>query len=321
MVHSVDVSDTHPLISHTLPPTRPIHDPAASPSPVPTTVSLADPVAARFVPRTELDASLSADMALVALPCRSPAVIRTVRVPPSPCPMLHRTDVSDAHPLRSHALPPVRPETDEPALPIPAPATVMLNDPVAAWFAMRSTLASVESADTASVALPCRSPTVKAASLVPISPCPTWHRTDVSDSHALRSHALPPVRPDPDDPASPRPDPAIVTLIDPVAARFDMCRELPAAWSADSASVALPCASPAVSVVARVAASLCPTWHRTDVSDTHPLASHELRDIRDDAEAEASPKLDPTTVTTVDPVAAWLLRTTDELTGPSCDML
>ena len=68
ILHSVDVSDTHSLISHTLPPTRPIHDPAASPSPVPTTVRLADPVAPRFVPCTELDAPLSADMLLVALP-------------------------------------------------------------------------------------------------------------------------------------------------------------------------------------------------------------------------------------------------------------
>jgi hypothetical protein len=201
------------------------------------------------------------------------------------------------------------------------PATVMLTVPVAAWFAMCSPLACVESADMASVALPSRSPTVKAASFVPISPYPTPHRTDVSDTHPLLSHALPPVRPDADGPASPMLDPATVTLIDPVAARFDMCRELAPPRSADSASVELPCRRPAVRVVARVPASLCPTWHSSDVSDAQALASHALRDIRDDAEAEAAPKLDPTTVTPDDPVAAWLLLTTDELTGPSCDVL
>ena len=197
----------------------------------------------------------------------------------------------------------------------------MLADPVAAWFAMCSPLACAESADIASVALPCRCPTVKAASVVPVSPYPTAHRTDVSDSHPLRSHALPPIRPDADDPASPMLDPATVTLIDPVAARFDLCRELAVPWSADSAWVALPCRRPAVRMVVSVPASRCPTRHTTHVSDVHLLASHALRDIRDDPEAEASPKLDPATVMLDDPVAAWLLCTSDELIDPSCDMV
>jgi hypothetical protein len=114
-------------------------------------------------------------------------------------------------------------------------------------------------------------------------------------------------------------DPATVTLIDPEAARFDMCRELAAPWSADSASVALPCRRPAVRMTDRVAASLCPTWHSTDVSEAHMLTWHALRDIRDDPEAVASPKLDPTTVTLDDPVAARLLCTSDELIDPPWD--
>ena len=75
-------------------------------------------------------------------------------------------------------------------MPIPLPATVTLTDPVAAWLAMRSPLACIESADIASVAVPSRSPAVKAAILVPISPYPTAHRTDVSDSHLVPSHAV-----------------------------------------------------------------------------------------------------------------------------------
>ena len=241
--------------------------------------------------------------------------------PENPCPILHRVDVSDSHSLISHALPPTLPIHDPAARPIPVPATVMLADPVAARFVLRTELDPPLSADTALVPLPCRSPAVIRTALVPPSPCPIWHRTDVSDSHPLLSHALPPIRPDADGPASPMLDPATVTLIEPVAARFDVRRELAAPSSADSASVALPCRRPAVRVAARVPASLCPTWHSTDVSDAHPLASHELRDIRDPAEAEASPKLDPTRVTPDDPVAAWLLLTSDEAADPSCDML
>ena len=225
ILHRVDVSEAHTLISHALPPTLPIHDPAARPIPVPATVMLADPVAARFVPRTELDPPLSADTALVVLPCRSPAVIRTALVPPSPCPIWHRTDVSDSQPLLSQALQPVRPDADHPAPPIPAPATVMLTDPVAAWFAMCSPLACVESADMASVALPSRSPTVKAASLVPISPCPIWHRTDVSDSHTLLSHALSPIFKYGEMFIIPMLDPAKRTITDPVAATFIDCTD------------------------------------------------------------------------------------------------
>ena len=304
ILHRTDVSDSHSLDSHPLPAFRAIDDHPASPIPAPATLRLADPVAARFIPRTELEPPPSADTALVVLPCRSPAVTLTALVPPSPDPTPHRTDVSDSHPLLSHTLLPVRPETDAPATPIPPPTTVMLADPVAARFALRSPLARVESADIACVALPCRRPTVKAASFVPISPYPTAHRTDVSDSHPLLSHALPPVRPDADDPASPMLDPAKVTLIDPVAASFDMRRELTIPWSADRAELVLPCRRPPVRLAIRVPASLGPTWHTTDVSDTHWLASHELPDIRDRPDADASPKLAPTTVTLDDPVAA-----------------
>ena len=163
------MSDTHSLDSHPLPPFRAIDDHPASPIPAPAILRLADPVAARFILRTELEPPPSADINSVALPCRSPAVILTALVPPSPDPIVHRTDVSDSHPLLSHTLLPVRTETDDPATPIPPPTTVMLADPVAARFALRSPLASVESADIASVTLPCSSPMVKAASFVPIS--------------------------------------------------------------------------------------------------------------------------------------------------------
>jgi hypothetical protein len=212
--------------------------------------------------------------------------------------------VSDTHSLDSHPLPPFRAIDDHPASPIPAPATLRLADPVAARFILRMELEPPPSADTALVVLPCRSPAVTLTALVPPSPDPIVHRTDVSDSHPLLSHALPPIRPDGDDPASPMLDPATVTLVDPVAATFDLPSELAIPRSADSAEVVLPCRRPAVRLAIRVPASLCPTLHTTDVCDAHSLASQELPDIRDHPEADNSPKLDPTTVTLDDPVAA-----------------
>jgi hypothetical protein len=115
-------------------------------------------------------------------------------------------------------------------------------------------------------------------------------------------------------------DPAIVTLIDPVAAWFDMRRELAIPWSVDRAALVLPYRRPPVRLAIRVPASLRPALHTTDDSEAHLLASHELPDIRDDPDADARPKLAPTTVTLDAPVAARLLCTSDELIARSWDM-
>ncbi len=67
--HRIDVSDSHPVASHPLCPTRPRPVYPPSPSPPPCTVTLDDPVdPAVFDRRTELTTLPSADTDAVKLP-------------------------------------------------------------------------------------------------------------------------------------------------------------------------------------------------------------------------------------------------------------
>ena len=56
---------------------------------------------------------------------------------------------------------------------------------------------------------------------------------------------------------------------------------------------------------------LCPSWHRTDVSDCQVVRSHVVIPDLIDKECDASPRLAPCIVILVDPVEApFLLRAT-----------
>ena len=107
--HRTAVSDTHSVDSHPVPPTRAASVYVASPKPCPCTVTLADPVPARFVRVAALTVARSTDHASVAVPARSPAVITSRRVLRAPSVVRHRTDVSDHHSVDSHPVPPSRP--------------------------------------------------------------------------------------------------------------------------------------------------------------------------------------------------------------------
>ncbi len=101
-----------------------------------------------------------------------------------------------------------------------APCTVTLADPVAALLALRITLSMPTSRDSPALTLPCLTPALIPTCRLPITPCPTWHRIDVSASHVVRSHAVLPTLVDAVYVASPRLNPCTVTLDDPVAARL-----------------------------------------------------------------------------------------------------
>jgi hypothetical protein len=101
-----------------------------------------------------------------------------------------------------------------------APNTVMLAEPVAAPFILRMTLSMPTSIDRPELTLPYLTPTLIPTSRLPVTPCPTWHRRDVSASHVVRSHAVLPTRIEAVYVVSPRLDPCTVTLDDPVAARL-----------------------------------------------------------------------------------------------------
>ena len=111
----------------------------------PCTVTLADPVAARFVCRPELRDANSALPADVIDPKRSPTVTpnRNDALPDSA--QLHRTDVSASHAVCSHPVHPTRNEVLVASAPIFTPLTVTLADPVAARLACPVTLNDAKS--------------------------------------------------------------------------------------------------------------------------------------------------------------------------------
>ncbi len=75
----------------------------------PRTVTLADPVPARFHAAAPVNASPSYDHASDIVPVDPPAVSVTPSVRRIPPAARHRVDVSDTHSVDSHAVSPVRP--------------------------------------------------------------------------------------------------------------------------------------------------------------------------------------------------------------------
>jgi hypothetical protein len=61
---------------------------------------------------------------------------------------------------------------------------------------------------------------------LPIVLCPSWHRSDVSDCQAVRSHDVTPNLMERVCAASPRLAPCTVTLLDPVPPRFALRTKL-----------------------------------------------------------------------------------------------
>ena len=126
------------------------------------------------------------------LPARMPVVIEILREPITPCPDWHRTELSDSHVVRSHAVPPARIAPVNVATPRFAPWTVMLADPVAALFARRTTLSMPMSMENETLWLPTLRPTVSDICRDPPTLLPTLHLIDESDSQVVRSHAVSP---------------------------------------------------------------------------------------------------------------------------------
>ena len=112
------------------------------------------------------------------------------RLPPCPNEAKHRNDVSDSHSVPSHPVCPARTIAVIATSPTPAPCTVTDPDPVPALFLPPVTLILPSSTEYPSDMLPDRSPAVITMCSVDLRPCPTRHRTDVSDSHSVPSHPV-----------------------------------------------------------------------------------------------------------------------------------
>jgi hypothetical protein len=167
---------------------------------------------------------------------------------------------------------------------MPSPATVTDVEPVAATFPTYTPPAVATSLDHASDMLPDPSPTVTDTPRVPSPPCPDPHSTDVSDSHVLRSLALPPIPTDGEEPHTPSPAPATVTLADPVAPPLLRPKPLAALQSALIDAVMLPDCAQTLSATRPACLSSPAVSPATPVSDTHRLPSHAVPDHDSDTE-------------------------------------
>ena len=147
IMHLTDVSDSHSVPSHPVCPSLPMLVYATSPRPAPCTVTDAEPVPALFRRWSTLRSEESDVHAWLTLPCLSPAVITTRRVPRPPCPAMHLTDVSDSHSVPSHPVCPGRPSAVSASSPRPAPCTVTDADPVPARLYPRLTLTAPTSTE------------------------------------------------------------------------------------------------------------------------------------------------------------------------------
>ena len=245
------MSDSHELCSHPLRPARPPALVDMSPTLTPCTVMLVEAVAATLALHTTLPAGGEAETPLVALPARLPAVKTAHLLPVPPSFNWHRTDVSAAQLVRSHAVGPMDAAADT-QLAIPPPTSVKLIDPVTAELAFKFWLTEPTAMDTISDALPASTPTDTDARRLASEPCPAFPRTDVSDSQDVRSPTDPPRASCAEYALRPTFLPRTVTLVDPVAAQLVRAVKLSRDASCDTPCVALPLRAPTVTSSSRL---------------------------------------------------------------------
>jgi hypothetical protein len=280
---------------------------AAVPKLAPCTVTLADPVVATFVRRTELLVPESNEKLCDLLPTFCD-VTDIWRLPITPSPVWQRTDVSDSQTVLSHVVSPSPDPTVYVASPMLAPCTVTLADPVDAAFLLRTTLNRPTSALYPCERLPKRNPLVIATLRLPLRLCPARHPTDVSASQVVRSQ---PVRPTiTDEVCAPAPmlAPCIVMLAEPLAAPFVRLTALASPTSTLCAVLTLPTRPPVVSSTRRLPKIARLERHRSEESASQLDRSHVVRPTLSDTLYVSCPMLEPCTVTLAVPVAPRLAR-------------
>lgn len=225
--HRIDVSDSHVDPSHAVLPTRTVPLCAPLPTPDPCNVTLLDPDDARLLRLAELTIPDTTETPSDMLPPLPPTVITVRRLPPGAPLPIHRTLVSDCHLDTSQELLPILAASLPALSPNPDPCTVTLVPPVPARFVVLGTLTLAVSTLTAPVTLPTRRPVVTDICLLLANPCAHWQRSDVSDSHVVRSQPVCPILTDPLNAAQPIPAPCKVMLLPPVAPVFVRSVTLP----------------------------------------------------------------------------------------------
>ena len=246
--------------------------------------------------------------AVVVLPLRSPAVITMRPVPPAPWPTKHLNEVCDCHRVFSHPVLSNRALLEKRTCPMLAPCTVIEADPVPARFFLGIVLIPVKSTEYAADMLPLFCTAVITVRRVPREPCPTKHRTDVSDHHSVASHLECPNLTMPENLTFPIDEPWTVTDAHPLPARFVLCDALKLDKSIQKTDDRLPPRCPADITTRRVPLAPCPRLHCTDVSDLHSVLSHLDCPRRTITVMATIPNPAPCTVTLAEPVPARFNR-------------
>ena len=191
--HASDVSETHCDRSQELALIRVDTDAKVRPAPI--MVMLAEPDDAPFTRWTILTCARPSDTVLETLPALSPIDTDTRAEAAAPFPARHKVAVSDAQVVPSLAVEKARACKDQEPKPICAPYTVTLDDADATLLPAVATDKVGADTDTDSDIEPARSPTDKVTLLLLALSLGRRHVRQLSDTHALASHAVPPTRP------------------------------------------------------------------------------------------------------------------------------
>jgi hypothetical protein len=223
-------------------PVRDDDETEASPMLVPCRVTLTDPVAALLLCSAPLTAPMSSGSTAKMLPSTVPAVTDMRPILLDPCEAEHSVEVCDAQAVASQALWPNRPDVvwAKSALLAPSTWTCSLIDPAATRFDSGARPSPTPSTVQPDETLPIIASVVRASSLLPASPCPARHASDVSELHAVPSQVVAPARADGLASDSPMPCPCTVTRVEPVAAALSRRPPLTLAVSAECTPVPLP---------------------------------------------------------------------------------
>eukprot|EP00961_Rhodomonas_salina_P155606 2095654-Rhodomonas_salina.1 len=101
----------------------------------------------------------------------------------------------------------------------PKPNIATKTPPVPAWFPISMTEIKL-SYDKARVILAAAPEVVMMMPCDPLCPDAVWQITEVSESHQLASHRVPPIRVDCENAKPPKPEPDTTTEREPVEGRF-----------------------------------------------------------------------------------------------------
>ena len=219
--------------------------------------------------------------------------------------------------MPSHPVPPIPAPKLDPETPRSAPLTVRLPPPVVAWFARATPVIHPTSYVPASDTVPVIDPAVTTARTLPPSPDDALHDTELSDTHPVPSHLVPPAPAPTLYPAAPRSLPLTVTLPCPVVPTFTSPTPDTVPASYDPSPVIVLDKSPAVTYVVTLPPTPDPARHTTTLSDSHNVPAHRESPNRTATLYDAVPRSPPLTVTLPCP----LLATFPEATVPASSKL